>query len=135
MGSANVDVLQRIYDGWGRGDFGVGEAEFAPDATMVIDPEIPDGGVYEGLEGIRHYTRHFLSAWDNLRIVPKSFREVGDNVVFVPVVQNGVGTGSGIPAELHYFHLWTLRDGKVTELQSILREGRALEMAGLPPAD
>ena len=132
MGEGNRETLDRIYEGWERGDFSVGVADFAPDATLVIDPEIPDAGEYDGLEGIRHYMTHFLSAWESLRIRAQSFREAGDDTVLVRVAQNGIGQGSGAPATLDYFHIWTFRDdGKVIRLESILREAKALESAGL----
>ena len=131
MVEANRDILDRIYGGWEQGDFSVGVEEFAPEATLVIDPEIPDAGEYAGLEGIRNYTTHFLSAWESLAIEPQAFTEVGDDMILVRVVQNGIGRGSGIEASLDYFHLWKFRDGKVLRLESVLREGRALEAAGL----
>jgi ketosteroid isomerase-like protein len=129
----NLETLDRIYEGWERGDFRVGVADFAPDATLVIDPEIPDAGEYDGLEGIRNYMTHFLSAWESLTIKAQSFRESADDTILVQVDQNGIGQGSGAPATLNYFHIWTFRDdGKVIRLESILREAKALEAAGLP---
>jgi ketosteroid isomerase-like protein len=132
MSDENLETLARIYEGWQRGDFSVGVADFAPDAILVIDPEIPDAGEYGGLEGIRNYMTHFLSAWESLTIRAQSFREAGGDIVLVRVDQNGIGQGSGAPATLNYFHIWTFRDdGKVIRLESILREAKALEVAGL----
>lgn len=129
----NRAILDRMYASWEEGDFSAGVEDFAPDADLVIDSKIPDAGVYSGLGGIRHYMTHFLSAWVKLTIVPDSFVEVRDDVALVEVTQRGVGQGSGVPAELHYFHLWRFRDGKVTHLESILDEADAREAAGLQP--
>lgn len=131
MPSENLEALARIYDGWGRGDFTAGVADFAPDVVLVIDPEIPDAGEYVGLEGIRSYTSAFLDAWESLTIARKSVRENGD-VALVEVEQTGVGKDSGVPVGVNYFQLWTFRDGAVVRLESILRSERALEAAGLP---
>ena len=134
MPSENVEAVNRIYEGWERGDFAKAVPEFASDVVMVIDPEIPDAGEYRGLEGIRAYTIGFLQAWDTLTIAPKSIDDLGDKIL-VEVEQTGVGKDSGVPVTLNYFHLWTLRDGSVVRLDSILREERALEAAGVrrPP--
>jgi ketosteroid isomerase-like protein len=131
MPDENREILNRIYEGWERGDFSVGVADFAPDATLVIEQEIPDAGEYAGLDGFRNYMSHFLSAWEKLTIKPETFTDAGDDRVLVQVEQNGVGQGSGAPATLNYFHVWTFRDGKVIRLESILREARAVEAAGL----
>ena len=131
MPAANREIVDRVYDGWRRGDFSVGVEEFAPDATLLIDPEIPDAGEYEGVDGIRHYVRHFLSAWESLTIEPVSFSEAGDDALLVRVIQKGVGRGSGVAASLDYFHLWRFRGGRIVRLESILREDRALEAARL----
>jgi ketosteroid isomerase-like protein len=127
----NREILDRIYRGWQRGDFSAGADDFAPDAALVIDPEIPDPGEYRGLERIRYYMTHFLSAWESLTITPKSFMEAGDDAILVRVDQTGLGAGSGIETTLDYFHLWSFRGGKVTRLESILREAKALHAAGL----
>jgi ketosteroid isomerase-like protein len=126
----NVQTLERIYEGWARGDFTVGITEFAEDVAMLIDPEIPDTGLYEGVDGIREYTRQFLEPWESLTIAAEAYREAGD-VVLVKVKQSGVGRDSGVPTTLDYFHIWRFRDGKVIRLESILREQTALESAGL----
>jgi ketosteroid isomerase-like protein len=126
----NVQTLERIYAGWDRGDFTVGIAEFADDVTLFIDPEIPETGLYEGVDGIREYTRQFLEPWESLTIAAESYRDA-DDVVLVKVKQLGVGRDSGVPVTLDYFHVWRFRDGKVIRLESILREENALAAAGL----
>ncbi len=131
MPSQNVEVVNRIYEGWERGDFSKGVAEFATEVVMVIDPEIPDAGEYRGLEGIRSYTIGFLQAWETLTIAPTSIDDLGDRVL-VEVEQTGVGRDSGVPVTLNYFHVWTFRDGSVVRLDSILRKADARKAAGLP---
>jgi len=126
----NVGILKGIYAGWERGDFTIGEAAFADDVSMFIDPEIPDTGLYEGLEGIREYTRQFLEPWDSLTIAAESYEDAGDTVL-VKVRQSGTGRDSRVPVTLDYFHVWRFRDGAVIRLESILREQAAREAAGV----
>ncbi len=134
MSSENLERIARIYDAWTRGDFSAEIGVFDPEMTFVIDDEIPEGGTYEGLEGLSRYTRGFLDAWESLTIAAESLEEGGDSVL-ARVRQDGVGKDSGATVTLNYFHLWTLRDGRVIRLESIMREEKALEAAargGLP---
>jgi ketosteroid isomerase-like protein len=130
MSQENVEAVTRIYSGWERGDFTVGVALFEQNAVLVIDPEIPEAGVYVGREGVRTYMKRFLSAWDSLTIAAESVTDVGDSVL-VKVRQRGTGTGSGAPVNTDYFQLWTFRGGKVIRLESVLDEAEALEAVGL----
>jgi ketosteroid isomerase-like protein len=130
MSSENVETVASIYKGWERGDFTVGAPLFEQNAILVIDPEIPDAGVFVGQDGFRTYMTRFLEAWESLTIAAESFKEVGDTVL-VKVKQTGIGKDSGAPATLSYFQLWTLRGGMVIRLESVLSEEKALEAVGL----
>ena len=129
MPSENLERIARIYEAWARGDFSAEIGVFDPELTFVVDDEIPDAGTYEGLEGLRRYTRGFLDAWESLTIAAESLEEGGD-AVLARVRQEGVGKDSGAAVTLNYFHVWTLRDGRVIRLESILREDRARAALG-----
>ena len=130
MSQGNMEVVTRIYTGWEQGDFAVGVSLFDRNVTLVIDPEIPDAGVYIGEEGVRTYMTRFLDAWDSLTIAAESFTDVGDTVL-VKVQQTGIGSGSGAPVNASYFQLWTFRGGKVVRLETVQDEAEALEAVGL----
>ena len=97
---------------------------FDDNVALAVDPNIPDGGIYEGLDGVRRYMWSFLEPWDSLTIAAKSFEAAGDKVL-VAVRQAGTGQGSGVPVELEYSQLWTFRDGRVVRLEIIMSEERA----------
>ena len=130
MSSENLETLAPIYEGWEQGDFAVGISIFDQNATLVIDPDIPDAGVFIGLDGIRSYMTRFLEAWESLTIGAESFKGVGDTVL-VEVKQTGIGQDSGVPVTLDYFQLWTFRGGMVIRLESILSKEKAFEAVGL----
>jgi ketosteroid isomerase-like protein len=130
MPSKNIETLAPIYEGWERGDFGVGPSVFDQNAVLVIDPDIPDSGVFVGPDGFRTYMTRFLEAWESLTIAAESFRDAGDTVL-VNARQTATGKDSGAPVTLDYFQLWTFRGGMVIRLETVLSEQRALEAAGL----
>jgi len=117
----NVDVLRAIYARWAEGDFAADAPLFDEEVTMVVDPGIPDGGIYQGLAGIRSYMERFLEPWESLTIAAESFTEAGDKVL-VRTVQSGIGQGSGDPVEMRYCQEWTFRDGRVIRLEVIMDE-------------
>jgi len=130
MSAENVATVDRIYQGWERGDFTVGVAAFDENALLILDPEMPDTGEYTGPDQIRGYMKGFLEAWESLTIAAESVEDLGD-VVLAKVRQSGVGRDSGASVAFSYFQLWRFEGGRVVRLESILHEERALEAAGL----
>ena len=131
MSGENVEMVQRVYEGWARGDFSVGVHLLDENVTLVIDDDIPgDGGTYPGIAGVASYMRSFLAAWETLTISAENVRST-DNEVWVEVRQRGTGESSGAVVEQTYFQVWTFRDARVVQLQTILDRDRALEAASL----
>jgi ketosteroid isomerase-like protein len=134
MSQENVETVRRVYAGWQQGDFKAPLEVFERNVALVIDDEIPEGGVFVGLDGVRAYTRQFLEPWESLTISAETLTEVGDSVL-ARATQKGVGRGSGLPTSITYFQAWTFRGGKVIRLETILREPAALEAVGLREED
>jgi ketosteroid isomerase-like protein len=127
----NVEIVRRIYDGWGRGDFRAGTDLYDPGVELVLRPEFPDAGVYRGPDEIAKYMRDdFLADWEGAVIVGEEFLDAGDTVV-VRVHQRATGPGSGAPVEMRYYQVWTFRGRGVTRIESVRERGEALEVAGL----
>ena len=136
MSDENVELVRRIYSGWGAGDFRIGwdEGIFDDHVLLVVRPEFgPEAGVYRGLDEIRVYTQQLLAAWDDFAIAGEEFLDGGESVV-VRTRQTGTGKESGAPAELSYFHVWTFRAGTVIRVEAIRGRAAALETAGLTEA-
>ena len=130
MPESRLDVLDRIYAGWGRGDFRAGSENLAAEVQLVVDRNIPDGGVYVGPDGVRSYMRRFLGAWQSLTIAARGFEDSAD-AVLVEVEPTGIGHGSGASVTMRYFQVWTFRGLEVTRMESILDEQEARRTAGL----
>ena len=86
----------------------------------LVDPEIEFTAVtsdfagrvepYRGHEGIRRYFRDVAEVWDDLRLTPRDYRQVGDAVL----VTGRVSARS--PARIvdgSTGWLWRVRDGRV----------------------
>lgn len=132
MSEGNVESVRAVYERWGAGEFTASLELFAPDIVFVMGPGFPEAGAYEGIEGVKRYTRGFLEAWTDIAIEAEELHDAGD-MVLAEVRQHGVGDGSGAATEFRYFQVWTLRDGKAIRLENIRERGAALEAAGLTP--
>src|SRR5438874_627450 len=107
----------------------------------LIDPDIEWCGPREfpdlaepvfGHEGIVAYAAKIAEALDDYRMMPEQFIDAGDRQVLVFSREGGRGKGSGAEVETHpTAHLWTLRDGPATRMQSYWEREDALKAAGL----
>jgi ketosteroid isomerase-like protein len=130
MSQENVEIVRRVYERWGRGDFRAGTELFDPWVVLVLRKEFPDTGAYLGPEGVNKYMREFLEGWDHAVIEGQEFIEAGDSVL-VQVHQQAAGKQSGTPVDMSYFHVWTFRGGAVIRLESVRGREEALDAAGL----
>ena len=131
MSQRNVEIVRRIYERWARGDFRAGVELYDPYVLLVLRPEFPDPGAYCGPDEIRRYMREdFLADLEGAAIVGEEFRDAGDSVI-VRVNQQATGAGSGAPAAMRYYQVWTFRGRSVIRIESIRGRGDALRAAGL----
>jgi uncharacterized protein len=130
MSEENVDIVQRIFDGWATGEFRTGLTDLAPDVVFVVRHPFPEAVETAGPDGIQEYMRRFLDNWKSYAIDATDLRAVGD-IVVADAVQHGEGKASGIEMEQQFFMLFTFRGGKIVRIESILERGQALEAAGL----
>jgi ketosteroid isomerase-like protein len=137
MSQENVEVVRRVYDRWGEGDFRASLEVLDPHVVLVLDPVFapdlmshPDEGAFCGVEAVGRYTRDFLEPMTHVTMEAEEIVEAGDSVL-VRVCQRSVGAASGVPTEIHYFTLWTFRGRKVIRLESFPERAEALEAAGL----
>ncbi len=112
-----MEAVRGVYERWERVISAAALRLFDPAVVFVIGPGFPDAGSYAGVEGIRGYMRGFLEPWDRITISAEELEDAGDTVI-ATVLQSGVGAGSGVATELHYFQAWTFADGKVVRLQN-----------------
>src|SRR5436305_4546284 len=113
--SENLALVRSIYVDWERGDYS--SAEWADPEIEYVWGDGPTPGSWTGLAAMASALRDFLSAWDGLRNVPVSYRELDDERVLVLVTVSGSGKTSGVERgqigkAAGLFHI---RDGKVTK--------------------
>jgi hypothetical protein len=96
VGSARLEQVRRIYDGWSRGEFSSNDWA-APDIEMVAWEG--GGEARPGKAGMAETWRDWLSAWEDFRVEAEEFLERGDSVLVLTRF-GGRGKASGVSAEM-----------------------------------
>ena len=132
MSQENVDVVRQGYE------------RFA--ATGQIDPDIaspdfvwdmsnfhgwPEQQTYQGGDEVQGFLKDWMGAWDEWKLELDALHEAGDKVVAL-VRQHGRSKAAGMPVEMSFAQVWTLRGGKQTRMDMYSDRAEALEAAGLP---
>jgi ketosteroid isomerase-like protein len=111
----NVELLRALFERFnesGELDFSVIDAEF----ELHARPDVPDGRVWRGIEGIRDFFATTAEAFDPIRWEANEMIAEGRHVV-VRAHVTAYGASSGTPIEMDEAQLWTFRDGLVVRLQ------------------
>ena len=134
MSQENVELVRRVYDAYARRDDATAFEAYAEDivwdlsnsrrAALFVKP------VYHGHEGLREAWRETLAAFSEIDFEVEEVIDVGDQVL-VAIRESVVGRASGAPAETTHVVVWTLAEGKVTQLQVFDERLPALEAVGL----
>jgi ketosteroid isomerase-like protein len=112
---AAVEAFAQMLDT----DFGIEEA------THIPDPES-----YGGKDAFLANIEKLAAEFDDLRIAPLEFVDLGENLVVV-VSMTGRGRISGADVDVTFAQLWSLREGKAVSLRDFATKEEALKAVGL----
>ena len=98
--------------------------------SVELVPGDKVAGTYRGHDGIQRYFESFRETFEQIRFEPEDFADAGDAVV-VAICMTAVGKLTKIPVEQHNAGVWTVRDGKVSRIDTYASFEEALAAAGL----
>jgi ketosteroid isomerase-like protein len=131
MSQENVEMVRTLLSAFDHADYGAALEALDSEIEWQVPPGIAIGReVYRGRDEVQRGFAEWLAAWETHRFEPEEMFEHGDHVV-VGGMQIGRGRGSGVEVRLPTFHVFTLRDEKVTRHRSYRDRSEALEAAGL----
>jgi ketosteroid isomerase-like protein len=109
---SDIEVVKEVFAAFAERD--VDGVLAHADPTIVFRPMTSDYAgrtePYRGHEGIRQYFRDLAAIWDDIRLTPTDFRQVGETVLVTGKVT------ARSPARLvagSTGWVWRMRDGKV----------------------
>ncbi len=132
MSRENVELVERIYECWLRGE--PGYEHFDPDISMVESAALPGAASAHGIDAVRRYIESFAKHWDDIRFEPQEYLDAGDRVVVLARLV-GRGKSSGVAVERTWAYVWTLRDGKALRMEGYADRAEAMAAAGLSTPD
>ena len=107
MSEANVELVRAVYSAWERGESA--EDLIAEDVEYVNPPYAVEPGTRRG----RATFGRVGDAYDDIRVRPHRFVDVGDDVVVLATV-TARSRGAGVPVHREHGYIWTVRDDPLT---------------------
>jgi ketosteroid isomerase-like protein len=129
MSRESVELIQRMYEAFYRGDFDGALAYYDPEVEVDASMRV-DEGIGHGRDAVYAMVARWLGAWDEWREEIEEIRDLGSQVLVVSK-QRGRAKGTGIEVETRYAVLYEIRGDKITRLAIYSKPAEALEAAGL----
>jgi ketosteroid isomerase-like protein len=122
----NVDVIQGLWDAFGKGDLDKAVAGIADDAEVVFPESLPWGGSHRGPEGFRDALATLVASFDSFSAKPEKILGADDD--HVTVITRATGkTKNGKAFEGRVAWIYQLRDGKVIRAEAFPDTAQVLE--------
>ena len=131
MSQENVEIVREGYERFAAtGEF---VADLATDDfvwDMTNFHGWPEQQVYEGVDGAGAFLSAWMDAWEDWELELEALHDAGDRVVAL-VHQRGRSKEAGMPVEMSFAQVFTLRDGKQARMEMYSDRDEALAAAGL----
>jgi len=101
--------------------------DFEWEATDYLDE-----GPRRGPDSVIQFFRDWLDVWDALE-VEWQLHEIDPERALAIIDMRGRSRGSGVPAEMHFGQIWTMRGGRFKRMAMYTDVEQARRAAGLDP--
>jgi ketosteroid isomerase-like protein len=132
MSEGNVEIVRNAFAAFERGDIEGVLRLCDEDIVISQPPDLP--GVSPEQHGHRGVSEAFAiwpEQWEDYRIELLRVDAAPDGKVFVTQRSSGRGKQSGVEVDMDFSLVFTVREGKISELRLFVQEDQALEAAGL----
>jgi uncharacterized protein len=112
----NVELVNRIYDAWNRGEV-PGPTDLLDNMVEYVNPPgAIEPGTRRGLDAFTGAVTKMFESWETWETDRREFRTRNEHVA-VALRYRARGRGSGLEIEGRESALWTVRGGKVVRYQ------------------
>ena len=130
MSEQNVETVRRVYEGV-TARMEVPRELFDPDYEFDNRELWPDQGEVLGFDAAQTAMREYWETFEAYRVEIDELIHADERRVVDLVRDGGRIRGSDAEVWNRFFHVWTLRDGKIVRLSVHTDRNRALEVASL----
>lgn len=119
MSRENVQVIQGLYEAFGRGDVPSvlnqmdRSIEWNEAENFIYADRNPYVGPQAVLEGV---FMRLGSEWEGFRVTPEEWLDAGDRVVVLGTY-SGTHKATGRQVRAQFAHIWSVREGRVVRFQ------------------
>jgi ketosteroid isomerase-like protein len=130
VSEANVEAAKRAFDAFAERDIDAALVLFTEDVEFLpVTANLTTGGIpYRGHAGMARYFEDVGRVWDELRVFPEEFRDLGETVVALGRMR---GRGGGMIIDRPTGWVLRFRDGKIVEGRVFASQEEALRDAAL----
>jgi ketosteroid isomerase-like protein len=118
MSADNVAFVRRAYEAMRMRQLQTIVQLAASDLEIEQSSELPWGGRYHGLAGLRQFMVRLTHHVDSV-MTPDEYIDAGDQIVAVGRTR-GTARETGASFEVAAVHVWTIRDGKLARFQAYI---------------
>ena len=130
------ELAERAYGAWAANDRERFISALAPEIVFHTSGAFPDfTGDYSGHEGMRRFWDEMQEPWESFDIALVAVEAFSEDLAVVDIRFRGIGRGSGVPAELDFFHVARASGDRIAELSAYADRGAALTAHGLRPPE
>jgi ketosteroid isomerase-like protein len=128
--SADAELIAEAFKLWSEGRMEEWARFIDPEIEWDARDDLPDSGVYRGLEGLQELLGRFEEVMEDIWFKPIDLLDVGGRVV-VPLEWGGKGKGSGIELGERSGETWvfTVRNGRIAHVKEFTSKEEALAFA------
>lgn len=128
------DNVRGVRDGYaefavtGRFDDEFTTEDFEWDMSNVAG--WPEQQVYVGAEGARRFLADWVAVWDDWQMDVQEIHDAGERVVAI-LRQHARSKATGLPVDMVFAQVWTMRDGRRARMEMYSDPAAALRAVGL----
>jgi ketosteroid isomerase-like protein len=131
MSQANVEVVRGGFAALAQGGVDAAAEFWHLEINWRAMEGAPDDvGEMVGIEAARRYVKDWYDMFDDFTSEIEQLCDIGDDQVVAVIYNAGRAKRSGIPTELRYAALYTIRDGKMVRVREYATRAEALKAAG-----
>jgi ketosteroid isomerase-like protein len=123
-------VYEQSAEAFNEGDLDTALGELPEDFEWHAPSEDADHSVYRGPAEVKGWFAEMQSVFDDWRIDPRDFEQLGDNTLLVHHVIRGTSRGAGVPVEVHTYEVWEFDGMQPFRARQYLSRDAAVAAAG-----